>query len=84
MAIQGAACSVGGVGLGQEQRRFDRHIADEIALEEGHTLDATQNGPICQTFAIVLDTIGIKRSSPTHIVSKMLDLKGVKEKPKKN
>ena len=49
-------------------------IADEIALE-GHKPNSSQNGPVCQTFAIALATIGIKRSNPSHIVKKMLDLK---------
>lgn len=49
-------------------------IADEIEME-GHNPDSTQNGPVCQTFSMALDTIGIKRSSPSHIVKKMLKLK---------
>ena len=50
-------------------------IADEIAREVD-PLDAKQNGPLCQTFAIALDALGIKRSKPSGIVSKMLKGRG--------
>ncbi len=50
-------------------------IADEIELE-GHDLDRTPNGSLCQTFAIALDALGIERSKPGGIVSKMLKERG--------
>ena len=50
-------------------------IADEIELE-GHDLDPTPNGPLCQTFAIALVALEIKRSKPSGIVKRMLDERG--------
>ena len=50
-------------------------IADEIA-RAGHHIDAKQNGPLCQTFAIALDALEIERSKHSGIVSKMLRERG--------
>ncbi len=50
-------------------------IADEIELE-GHDLDPTPNGLLCQTYAIALDALDIERSKPSGIVSKMLKERG--------
>ena len=50
-------------------------IADEIELE-GHDIDPTPNGPLCQTFAIALDALEIERKKPSGIVGKMLDGRG--------
>ena len=56
-------------------RRIAMVIADEIE-RKGYPLDAKPNGALCQTFAITLGALEIKRSKPSGIVSRMLEARG--------
>jgi hypothetical protein len=55
--------------------RLANIIADAIE-RDGQHLDATPNGPLCQTLGIALSAIGRQRSKTSDIVSKMLKERG--------
>lgn len=55
--------------------RLARVIADRIE-HDGQRIDATPNGPLCQTLGIALAAIGRQRSKTSDIVSKMLKERG--------
>ena len=55
--------------------RLARVIADRIE-HDGQHIDATPNGPLCQTLGIALSAVGKSRSKTSDIVGKMLKERG--------